>query len=423
MVVVVIAILAAITIVAYNGISQQAKESALKSDLEGAVKALQMKKAETDVYPADESGLPGAATTTYQYDHTANTFCITARSSTLEGVAFHATEAGRIEEGACSGHSAVHSSPNGGIVTTIAGMYGDAAFADGSGSEARFQFIDGIDYGPDGNIYVADQDNFRIRRVTPSGVVSTVAGSGVRSLGDGDAESASFLWPRDLVVADDGTIYVADDSAIRVITPGGSVSTLVEGGNMDVFMGIDLDSSGDLIVSDVTKVIKVTPSGDVSTIAGSNSSGYVNGSCGEARFSRAAGLAVGPDDSIYIADSNNNVVRKIDAACQVTTLAGVGTYGTTNGPGNQAQFWILRHVAIGPSGVVYVTEEGNGSSATDVRSITPGGTVSLLAGFTRGGADGAGASAQFDTPSGITVTPEGTIYVGEYGGQRIRKIE
>lgn len=306
-------------------------------------------------------------------------------------------------------------------VTTLAGS-DNGGLVDGTGTAASFANPIGLAVAPDGMIYVADQYDFAIRKITPAGEVTTFAGSPPGGFADGTGTAAQFIYPCGVTVGSDGTVYVADtyNSSIRKITPAGVVTTLAGGtggtadgtGSAAQFSyptGIAVASDGTVYVADAgsSRIRKITPEGLVTTFAGSTQ-GYADGTGTAAQFSWTTNLAIASDGILYVADSNNNRIRKITPAGDVTTFAGDGTAAQLNQP---------QGLTVASDGTVYVSDTNNNI----IRKITATGVVTTLAGSGQSGHDdGTGTAAQFGGPRGIGVAPDGTIYVVD--GNRIRKI-
>ena len=312
------------------------------------------------------------------------------------------------------------------MVTTLAGS--TQGFADGTGASAQFDRPVGVAVGPDGNVYVADAYNHRIRKINPAGVVTTLAGS-TQGFADGTGASAQFDIPFGVAVGADGSLYVADSNndRIRKITPAGVVSTVIgstEGFadgtgtdaqfNYPTAMSVGMD--GTLYVADYSnnRIRKVTPAGVVTTVAGGER-GFADGTGTAAQFSRPSGLAMGADGSLFVADYFSSLIRKITPAGVVSTFAG-SARGFADGTGASAQFDIPYGIAIGTDGTLYVADEGNNR----IRKITPAGVVSTVAGGAKGFADG--TAARFNEPACIAVGADGSLYVTDYNNHRIRKI-
>jgi len=196
----------------------------------------------------------------------------------------------------------------------------------------------------------------------------------------------------------------------------------------DAPTGVAVDSSGNVYVADYAnnRIRKITPAGVVSTLAGSGTRGHVDGPGTTALFDHLIGVAVDSSGNVYVADTDNHRIRKITPADRiedrvVSTFAGTDTRGHADGPGTEAQFNYPYGVAVDSSGNVYVADADNNR----IRKITPEGVVSIIAGTgTRGSADGAGTTALFDSPDGVAVNSSGNVvYVADTGNHRIRKIE
>jgi sugar lactone lactonase YvrE len=216
--------------------------------------------------------------------------------------------------------------PINGFVSTLAGGP-IAGFANGNGSDALFNFPAGLAVDAAGNIYVADRNNHMIRKISSLGVVSTLAGSLTAGDNDGTGSAASFRRPSGVAVDGAGNVYVADfgNHKIRKITPGGAVSTLAGGptagsndGPADIATfespaGVAVDAFSNVYVADMInhKIRKITPVGVVSTLAGIDLEGYVDGAGNVARFYRPFGLALDGSGNLYVADMFNSTIRKI----------------------------------------------------------------------------------------------------------------
>jgi sugar lactone lactonase YvrE len=320
------------------------------------------------------------------------------------------------------------------VVTTIAGngVYG---FADGIGINAQIGSAQGIAIDTNGNIYLPEYS--RLRKISPTGVVSTIAGNGSGVYLDGTGVDASFIGMGGVTIDAVGNLYVSDGfsliptkTTIRKITSTGIVTTLAGGdigfaeGNgieakFGLMRGVAIDSNGNLYVADASnnKIRKITPSGKVTTFAGSTK-GSDDGVGTEAKFNEPAQIAFDPSGNLYVADSYNFKVRKITPTGVVTTLAGSGVYGFADGIGSAAEFRELSGIAVDTGGNVYVSDRSNHR----IRKISATGMVTTLAGDYSGYADGAGNAALFYLPDGITVDKNGVLYVADGGNNRIRKI-
>jgi sugar lactone lactonase YvrE len=269
--------------------------------------------------------------------------------------------------------------PGRSVVGTLAGS-AKQGYADGTGTEVQFNWPFGVAVDSKDNVYVADTGNHRIRKISPAGVVSTLAGSGEEGYADGAGTEAQFYYPADVAVDRKGNIYVATGNhRIRKITPAGVVTTLAGTGDegyadgagteaqFGSLNGVTVDGRGNVYVADLDnhRIRKITPAGVVTTLAGNGDEGYADGTGTEAQFNQPFGVAVDGKGNVYVADTGNHRIRKISPAGVVSTLAGSGDRGYTDGAGTEAQFYSPIGVAVDRKGNVYVTDVGN-----RIRTIT-----------------------------------------------------
>lgn len=265
-----------------------------------------------------------------------------------------------------------------GIVTTLAGS--TSGFADGNGTNAKFNSPLGLTIGTDGNLYVADFGNDKIRKISPQGVVTTLAGS-THGFADGNGSSARFSYPFSICSSPDGTLYVADfgNHSIR----------------------------------------KITLNGDVTTFAGNGISGDVNAVGAAAKFQGPSGVTYGTDGNVYVADNQNHKIKKIQPDGKVTTLAGSGILGSQNGVGGAAQFNFPHSIVMSPDGNLYVSDLYNHR----IRKINLATTVAEnYAGESQGFLDGFALQAKFNEPNGLAVSADGTLYLADFNNHKVRKI-
>ena len=322
-------------------------------------------------------------------------------------------------------------------VTTLAGLAGTSGSTDGSGSTARFSSPSDIALDGAGNAYVADTNNHTVRKITPAGVVTTLAGqAGVSGSGDGSG-TAQFNHPAGVAVDGAGNVYVADtdNNAIRKVTATGVVTTLAGqagAGSTDGTgtaasfngpSGIVADATGILYVADSLNhtIRKVTPAGAVTTIAGTAGlSGAVDGAGSAARFHGPQGLVLDAAGNLFVADTNNNAIRKVvPASGAVTTVAGqTGVAGSTDGTNSQAQFHFPSGIGIDAAGNLLVADTDNHT----LREIALSGAVSTLAGLagSSGSADGTGTVARFNFPTGVAANSAGDVYLADASNHAIR---
>ncbi len=329
-------------------------------------------------------------------------------------------------------------------VATFAGSTsGTSGTANSTGTAARFKTPSNIVEDGSGNFFVADLGNNEIRKITAAGVVTTFAGSTTGAAGYTNATgtAARFSAPAALCFDGAGNLYVTEqgNNAIRKITSAGVVTTFAGSGaagstngtgtaaSFNAPAGIAIDGSGNLYVAEQNNndIRKITPGAVVSTFAGSTSgtAGYTNATGTAARFSFPAIICFDGSGNMFVTDWGNNAIREITSAGVVTTFAGStsGTSGSTNGTGTAARFSSPAGIAIDGAGNFYISEYGN----NDIRMITPAGVVTLLAGSTTqtaGTTDAVGTAARFNTPIGMCIDATGTIYLTDYGNNSIRTI-
>jgi hypothetical protein len=324
-------------------------------------------------------------------------------------------------------------------IMTLAGAAQVSGSSDGAGSAARFNLPQGVAVDTSGNIYVVDCRNCTIRKVTPAGVVTTIAGTaGVAGSADGTGSAAGFRYPLGIAADSNGNLYVTDsgNNTIRMITPAGAVTTLVgtagAAGSADGTgssarfnnpWSIAVDSAANLYVADTNNhaIRKISPAGAVTTLAGTPGvPGGADGAGAGASFRSPEGVAVDGSGNVYVADTVNHTIRKVTPAGLVSTLAGTaGLYGYVDGTGSSARFDLPAALAVDGSGNVYVADSVN----CLVRMITPAGVVTTLAGDadTYGSADGTGANARLDYDQGIAVDGAGDVYIADSDNDTLRK--
>jgi len=328
----------------------------------------------------------------------------------------------------------------GGTVSTLAGT-GTAGLVNGAGNTAaQFSQLDGVACDASGNVYVADQGNQRIRRiVVATGVVTTLAGGGSGGYLDGTGTAARFSNPFGVACDASGNVYVADyanNRIRRIVAATGVVTTLAGSGvagyadgtgpaaQFNLPYGIACEASGNLYVTDrsnhrVRRIVAAT--GVVTTLAGSGTQGFADGTGPAAQFNFPHGVACDASGNLYVADENNQRIRRIVVGTgAVSTLAGSGAAGYLDGTGPAARFNYPSGVACDGNGNVYVADQNNNRIR---RIVVATGAVSTLAGNSAAGyADGTGPAAQFDSPSGVACDANGTLYVTDQNNFRVRVV-
>jgi sugar lactone lactonase YvrE len=333
-----------------------------------------------------------------------------------------------------------------GMMNVIAGN-GIAGFS-GDGAPATSASLNGpqaVALDNAGNLYVTDQLNNRIRMVTPAGVISTIAGTGIAGFGGdgGPATNAQMNGPGGIAIDSAGNLFFSDSSSnrIRKVTPAGIISTVAGNGSATssgdggsalsaglgplTGPGLAVDKSGYLYIPDtVSRVRKVTPSGTISTMAGSATAAFKGdgGAAAAASLDTPTGVAVDSAGNLYISDSNNNRIRKVTAAGTISTIAGNGTAGYSGeGAAANAQLDSPIGVALDTAGNLYIADSENHR----LRKVTVAGAISTVAGDGSGGYGGDGASATsalLSFPIGLALDSVGNVYISEYDNNRVRKV-
>ena len=308
-----------------------------------------------------------------------------------------------------------------------------AGSVDGALSISRLRSPEGVELDAAGNLIITDRGNNRIRKVSLAGIMSPVAGADVVGFVNGAAADARFRLPWKSTVDAAGNIIVADrdNNCIRKITPAGVVSTIAGSGTAGFADGpattamfnqpldVAADAAGNIYVADNLnhRIRKITASGDVSTLAGDGTAAFANGTGTAAKLRNPSGLAIDKDGNLIIADRLNHRVRKITPAGVVTSIAGDGVSGYKDGEAGAARFADPYGVAVDGNGNIIIADLNNNK----VRKLADV-TVTTLAGSAKGFLDGPGASAQLNSPTDVCVDADGNVYVADLGNNCIRKI-
>lgn len=312
-------------------------------------------------------------------------------------------------------------------VTTLAGN-GTAGLANGTGSAASFNNPQGVAVDAAGNVYVSDSFNHLIRKITPAGVTTTFAGTGTLGFSGGSLTSAQFYSPQGLAFDGSGNLYVADqgNNGIYKITSTGAVTILAGTGlagyvngagtaaRFNAPQGIAADAAGNVYVADRSNnmIRKITSTGVVSTFAGTGAYTLADGDGPTlAAFNRPTGVAVDAAGNVYVTDQGNTALRKITVAGVVSTL--IGNTTTT------ALLNSLSGIALDAQGNMYITDQTGRVLFISTQSI-----LYTLAGKsnTSGFLDGSKTTALFSAPTGIAVDASKNVYVADYNNNRIRKL-
>jgi sugar lactone lactonase YvrE len=351
-----------------------------------------------------------------------------------------------------------------GIIRTVAGNgIGDFNGDGGQATAAELWYPASVAVDAAGNLFIADKNNFRIRKVTPDGIISTVAGNGTLGYsGDGGpATAAQLRYPQGVAVDASGSLYIADEDNcyVRKVTPDGVIRTIAGNGysgfsgdggpavsaRLDYPYGVAMDASGNLFIADLgnQRIRKVTANGVISTVAGSGSHADFGGDGGpavSAKLGYPAAVAVDTAGNLFIAETSNHRIRKVTPDGIINTAVGNGIQGF-GGDGGLATSALLRNpndVAIDAAGNLFIADTDNHR----IRKVTPDGIISTVAGngvtitytvpnvrmgqtITEGGFSGDGGpatAAQLNYPYGVAVDAAGNLFIADRNNRRIRKV-
>ncbi len=348
-----------------------------------------------------------------------------------------------------------------GTITTVAGNDSPGFSGDGGpATNASLSSPTGVAVDTAGNLYIAEQNNHRVRKVSTSGTITTVAGNGSNGSFDdgysgdgGPAADARLNYPSGVAVDAAGNLYIADffNNRVRKVSTSGTITTVAGNGSfgysgdggpainagLAFSYGVAVDTVGNLYIADSSnnRVRKVSTSGTITTVAGNGSFGYSGdgGPATNSRLSSPTGVAVDAAGNLYIADTSNHRVRKVSASGTITTVAGSGTTGSFDngysgdgGPATDAQLAYPSGVAVDAAGNLYIADSINNR----VRKVSASGTITTIAGsgttgYAGGGYSGDGGpatDARLNYPSGVAVDAAGNLYIADGNNHRVRKV-
>jgi uncharacterized protein (TIGR03437 family) len=333
---------------------------------------------------------------------------------------------------------------SGGTITTVAGN-GNYSYSGDSGqaTAAQLNTPQAVATDPSGNLYIADTANNVVRKVTAAGVISTIAGNGAAGFGGdgGAATSAQLRSPQGIAVDASGNVYVADTQNARVRKiSNGTINTVAGNGTagyggdggtaasaqLNIPAGLAVDGVGNLYIADFSnnRIRKVTSGGVITTFAGNGLAGYTGdgGAATNAQLSTPVGVATDAGGNVYIADTGNNAVRVVNAGGFVSTAAGNGLagYSGDGGPAVAATVGNPTGVAVDASGNLYISD-----GSLRVRKVYASGFINTIAGDGARGYSGDGGVALFaamNDPAGIALASNGNLYVADSGNSAVREL-
>jgi sugar lactone lactonase YvrE len=342
---------------------------------------------------------------------------------------------------------------SGGTITTIAGN-GKPGFSGDGGSAVAAQLRSPGQLAVDrqGNVYIADSANYRVRKVSPGGTITTFAGRGGGFTGgafpaDGSpATSARLDAPHGVAADAQGNVYISDINNGRVykVSPGGTIATFAglagpapsssfsgDGGpatsaRLYAPQGLAVDGQGNVYIADSYngRVRKVSPGGTITTFAGTGKPGPDGdgGPATSARLQYPSAVAADAQGNVYITGlTDDNRVRKVSRGGTITTFAGGGSSFGDGGPATSAQLHGPVGVAVDGQGNVYIADSVNAR----VRKVSPGGTITTFAGTGAGGYSGDGGpatSARLFSPHSVAMDRQGNVYIADTANYRVRKV-
>jgi sugar lactone lactonase YvrE len=332
-----------------------------------------------------------------------------------------------------------------GIITTVAGNASQNSTYAGNGCaalNARLNYPAAVAVDPAGNLFITDGGNLRVRRVDTNQIITTVAGNGLEGFaGDGGpAIEAKLYEPGGLAANAAGHLFIADSRnyCVRIVSPEGLITTVAGRGSHTPYDGIvatnaqldnpdsvTLDATGNLVFSDYNTIRKLCTNGLLTRLAGTGYTGYAGdgGVATLAMLYSPSGVAVDPAGNVFITDTGNQRIRRVDSNGVITTVAGKGTYGYAGdgGTATNAQFYNPGGLAVNAAGDLFIADSLNHR----IRKVDAQGVITTVAGNGTNGYVGDGGSAiqaKISMPTGLALDAAGNLFIADYGNHRIRKV-
>ena len=331
------------------------------------------------------------------------------------------------------------------VITTVAGNgIGGYSGDGGPATSAQLNWPYGLAVDGQGSLFIADTFNYRIRKVSSDGVITTVAGNGVRGYsGDGGpATSTSLHYPHGVAVDGQGNLFIADHGnyRIRKVSPDGIITTVAGNGvygysgdggpatsaQLSNTYGLAVDGQGNLFIAEYCRIRKVGPDGIITTVAGNGTPGYSGdgGPATSAQLNRSIiGVAVDGAGNLFIADHGNYRIRKVSPDGIITTVAGNGVWGYSGdgGPATSTSLHYPHGVAVDGQGNLFIADYGN----YRIRKVSSDGIITTVAGNGNGGYsgdEGPATSAQLNMPTAVAVDGQGNLFISDSYTNRVRKV-
>ncbi|WP_372789242.1 hypothetical protein [Paraconexibacter sp.] len=330
------------------------------------------------------------------------------------------------------------------FIDTIAGTYVDGFSGDGGPAVSAHLFSPiAVAAGPNDSVLIADLGNHRIRQIDGTATITTIAGGGTGGLGDdGPATDAQLAFPGGVAAGPNNTILIADREhrRIRRVDGTGTITTIAGGGagglgdsgpatnaQLEAPSGVAAGPNDTILIADTgnQRIRRIDSAGTITTIAGTGTQGYSgdNGPATNAQLNNPTGVAAGPDNSILVADLGNDRIRRIDSAGTITTIAGTGVraFSGDHGPAASASLSLPYGVAAGPNSTILIADSGNDR----IRRIDGRGTITTIAGTgtkSYSGDNGPATNAALAGPYGVAFGPKHTVLIADGENNRVRRI-